>query len=383
MNVSIDMKNLNEDRYYVFCVNFPGMILANYLKSVGKYVEYLDNDKEKWNKIVVEQKCISPNSADISTPCVIAAQNSDSRNAIRNQLKSLGFCKIFDIDDNWKKEWVDSYAPQMDDELYLKVFWYSRMGNNLDLDHPKTFNEKLQWLKLHDQRLEYTIMADKYEVKKWVAEVIGNKYVIPTYGVYDSFSEIDFDSVPDSFVIKTTHDSGGTDICRNKREFNYAEVKNHMEYCMSYNYYYKEREFSYKGIKPRIIIEKYLEDEGKSDISDYKVFCFDGIPQLIQVDIDRYTNHRRNLYSTDWELLDFSLQYPTAHEIEIKKPECLEELLNASRALSKGIPHVRVDFYIIGKAIFFGEMTFYHGGGYEVFDPREWDDKMGSFITVI
>lgn len=371
------------DKIYVFCVNFAGMILANHLRILGENVEYIDNDKKKSQTYIIGQKCILPDCANPKYPCIIAAREDKNKRDIYRQLSQMGFQNIYFIDEEYEREWLECYAPAMPDELYLRIIWYFKIGKEIDLEHPHTFNEKLQWLKLHDQRPEYTGMTDKYEVKEYVAKTIGLQYVIPTIGIYDTFDEIDFNKLPPQFVMKCTHDSGGIEICKDKSKFDFMKARQHIEKCLKSNYFYVEREYSYKEIKPRIIIEKYMSDDSEGGLRDYKIFCFNGEPQIIQVDIDRMTNHRRNLYSTEWELLDLSICYPTAPEIYIEKPGCMEELLDAARKLSKGIPHVRTDFYVIDNQIYFGEMTFYHGGGYETFTPDEWNKKLGDYITVI
>lgn len=377
------MVDYNEGNYYVFCVNFTGMILANYLRLNGKEVAYLDNDEKKWGKQIVGQTCISPTDAIKSIPCIIAANNPDSRVAIKKQLQGLGFEQILEVDEEWKKEWVYSFAPKMDDELYLKIFWYFRMGYELDIEHPKTFNEKIQWLKLHDRKAEYITLADKYEVKKWVSRELGVKYIIPTISVYNSFEEIRKEDLPDQFVLKTTHDSGGIRICRDKTNFDWDEARSFFQYCLNRDYFYCEREWSYKGILPRIIVEKLMVDGKNRDLLDYKFFCFNGEPHIIQVDIERTANHRRNFYTTDWDFLDISIGYPNAPECVIPKPDALDEMLNCARELSRNIPHVRVDLYFISGNIYFGEMTFYHGGGYEYFSPDSYAYTLGKMITAV
>lgn len=371
------------DKVYVFCVNLPGMIIANHLRLMGIDAEYLDNDRKKSRTLIIGQKCILPEDGKTQYPCIIAAQKDKNKTDIYKQLVELGFKEIYFINEDYDREWLECYAPMMSDELYLKIFWYLRIGNEIDLEHPHTFNEKIQWLKLNDRKPEYAQMTDKYEVKKYVTKMIGEKYVIPTIGIYDTFDEINYEELPSQFVMKCTHDSGGIEICKNKSQFDWNRAKQHLEKCLSYNYFYFEREYSYKDIKPRIIIEKYMSDKTEEDLKDYKIFCFDGEPQIIEVDIDRMTNHRRNVYSTDWKLLDLSICYPRAPEVYIEKPNCIEELLDAARKLSKGIPHVRTDFYVIDNHIFLGEMTFYHGGGYEKFTPDEWNRKLGDYITVV
>ncbi len=269
-----------------------------------------------------------------------------------------------------------------DDERYLKRAYLKIMGEPLDLENPTSFNEKLQWLKLHDHNPEYTEMVDKYEVKKYVAEKIGEKYVIPTYGVWDKFDDIDFDSLPDQFVLKCTHDSGGLVICSDKTKLNVDDARKKLDRCMQHNYYLLGREWPYKNVKPRIIAEKYLVDESGYELKDYKVFNFDGVSRAIQVDFDRFSDHKRNLYDLDWNLIDGEIKYRSDPNKIILRPKCFGEMLDISKILSKGIPHVRTDFYCINEQLYFGEMTFYHGSGFEEFRPETLGMEFGSWLKL-
>ncbi len=271
---------------------------------------------------------------------------------------------------------------RLSDEEYLKRKYEAVFHKTLNLDNPQTFNEKLQWLKLYDRRPEYTVMVDKYAVKDYVAGMIGEEYIIPLLGVWDQFDDIPFDKLPDQFVLKCTHDCGGIIICRNKKEFRRAEAKKKLERCMKRNYYWYSREWPYKDVTPRIIAEKFMEEEPGADLKDYKIFNFDGKPRLIQVDFDRFTDHKRNLYTTDWQYLEAAIQFPTDPQKKIRKPERLQEMLKLAGRLSRGIAHVRTDFYIIHDRIYFGELTFYHGSGLEHFTPDLLGKYMGEMIKL-
>jgi hypothetical protein len=255
-------------------------------------------------------------------------------------------------------------------------------GEKLNLKEPKTFNEKIQWLKLHDRRQEYTQLVDKYEVKKIVAEKIGEQYIIPTLGVWNHFDEINFDALPNQFVLKCTHDSGSIVIVKDKAQLNKAEARKILEEGLGRNYYYSGREWPYKNVKPRIIAEKYMIDESGIELKDYKVFNFDGVPKFIQVDFGRFTEHKRNLYTLDWEYIDAAIKFPNDREEIIEKPEKLEEMLFLSKKLSYGMPHVRTDFYSINDRIYFGELTFYHGSGFEKFTPDRFGEVVGSYLKL-
>lgn len=272
------------------------------------------------------------------------------------------------------------------DKTFLKINYRVKKGKKLNLKNPKSFNEKIQWIKLYDHNPKYTKMVDKYEAKKYVSEIIGEQHIIPTFGIYDKFSDIDFDILPNSFVMKCTHDSGGLVIVKDKKALNVEEARAKIERCLHYNYYFAGREWAYKNVKPRIIIEKYMEDpsgeNGEDGLFDYKVFCFDGKPKIIQVDFNRFIDHKRNLYDIDWKYINAVIEYPTDPNYIIKKPEVLEEMLSLASNLSKAIPFVRVDFYCIHNRIFFGELTLYHGSGTELFEPELFGDVMGSYIKL-
>ena len=265
------------------------------------------------------------------------------------------------------------------DKLYLKQI----LGKKLNLKEPKTFNEKIQWLKLNDRKNQYTTMVDKYEVKEYVANIIGEEYIIPTLGIYSSFDEINFNELPNSFVLKCTHDSGSTIICKDKSEFNIEKAKEKINKALKQNYYYGAREWPYKNVKPRIIIEKYMVDESGIELKDYKIFNFDGISRLIQVDFGRFKDHKRNFYDINWNYIkELSIQYPTDPNRIIKKPENLEKMIELAQKLSQGIPHLRTDFYSINEKIYFGELTFYHGAGFEKINPENWNYELGKMINL-
>ena len=267
------------------------------------------------------------------------------------------------------------------DSLYLKIKYKLVTGKKLNLKNPKSFNEKIQWLKLHDRKTEYTQLVDKYEVRQYIARTIGEDYLIPLLGVFENFEEIDFNALPDQFVLKPNHTSGNVYICEDKSKLDYAELKEKMTMWLKRRYYWSHREWPYKNIKPRIICEKYMADESGIELKDYKIFCFNGEPKLIQVDFDRHKNHKRNLYTLDWQYLNARIKCPNDPSVIIPKPERLSDMLCLAIKLSKNIPHVRVDLYSVLTKIYFGELTFYHGSGYEKFDPDSLEMKMGNWIS--
>ena len=270
------------------------------------------------------------------------------------------------------------FYNRMSDETYLKKEFKFVMGYDLNLDNPKSFNEKLQWLKLNDRKDIYTKMVDKYEAKKYVSDIIGEEYIIPTIGIYDSFKEINLNELPNKFVMKCTHDSGGLVICNDKSTLDWKAAKKKINKYLKRKYFYVHREWPYKNVKPRIIIEKYMGD----NIQDYKFFCFNGIPKLMFIATDRAKHETKfNFYDMNFNLLPFSQHYPNDKR-KLKKPSTFNKMIDLSKLLSKNIPHVRVDFYEINGKIYFGELTFSHFAGFIPFTPEEWDYKLGEMLDL-
>ena len=257
------------------------------------------------------------------------------------------------------------------------------MGYKLNLDTPQNFSEKIQWLKLFNRNPLYTTLVDKYAVKKYVAKKIGEEHLIPTLGIWKNAYDIEFENLPNQFVLKTTNGSGGGDIviCKDSSHFDKENAIAHLNKSLKKNVYKKLREWPYKDVPPQIIAEKYMDD-GTGELRDYKFFCFDGCVKCLQVDYDRFVEHHRNIYDTKWNLLPFTIKYPSKENVIIPKPENFEEMLHIASLLSQDIPHVRIDLYNIKGKIYFGEMTFFHGSGYEEFTPKEWDLKFGSWIKL-
>lgn len=274
------------------------------------------------------------------------------------------------------------FSKFVPDKLFLQICYKYYLNEDLNLNHPRTFNEKLQWLKLYDRKPEYTKMVDKYGAKEYVANIVGKDYIIPTLAVYNSVEEIDFETLPNQFVLKCTHDSGGVVVCKDKSKLDKQNAIKLLGDGLKKNFYYQNREWPYKNVIPRIIAEQYMVDESGEELKDYKFFCFDGEPKIVQVDYDRFDNHKRNLYDLEWNRLPFTLEFPTDWNHEIAKPEALGEMIDVARQLSKGIPHVRVDLYHINGKVYFGELTFYHGSGFEKFTPEEWNYTLGEWIKI-
>lgn len=268
------------------------------------------------------------------------------------------------------------------DKLYLSLLYQVRTGQKINWKNPKSFNEKLNWLKLYDRRPEYVKMADKYEVREYIKEKLGEEYLIPIYGVWDKVEEIDFSKLPGQFVLKCTHDSASVIVCKDKQKFDEVAALQKLKHFLEINYFYPSREWPYKEIKPRIIAEQYMVDESCTELKDYKIYNFNGVPELIQVDFGRFTYHERNLYSTDWEYIDEQIEYPKNPAVQIVKPDNLEEMLECAKKLSMGIPSVRTDFYSINGKTYFGEITFYQEGGFGKFENESYARKLGDKIQL-
>lgn len=267
------------------------------------------------------------------------------------------------------------------DKLLLKILFRARIGKRLNLEKPSTFNEKLQWLKIHDKNPMYTQLVDKYEVRKYIAEKIGDQYLIPLIGVYDTFNEIDFDSLPNQFVLKCTHDSGGVIICKDKSKLDRSLAERKINKHLKKNYYWLKREWPYKYVKPRIICEEYVEDKSSKELKDYKFFCFNGEPKVFFIASDRGTDTRFDFFDLNFNRLPLKNHYKNSDK-KIEKPKNLDEMIKFSRILSDKIPHVRVDFYEVNGEVFFGELTFYHFSGFEKFEPEKYDRLFGSWLEL-
>lgn len=268
------------------------------------------------------------------------------------------------------------------DKVYLKWKFRLIMGYKLNLRNPQTFNEKLQWLKLYDRNPEYTKMVDKYEVRKYIKEKIGEEYLIPILGVYERFDDIDFDNLPNKFVIKCNHDSGGLVICKDKSKLDIESARRKINSSLKRNYYYSGREWPYKNVKPKILIEKYMEDKVNKELIDYKIMCFNGKPKFSFTCTERYKGGLKvTFFDLNWEKMTFTRHYPSS-DIKINKPINYDKMLDFSKKLSENIPFVRVDWYEINGKLYFGELTFYPGCGFEEFEPKEWDLKIGKYIDL-
>lgn len=257
-----------------------------------------------------------------------------------------------------------------------------RMGKKLNLDTPKTYNEKLQWLKLNDRNPLYTRLVDKYEVRKHVAALIGEQYLVPIEGVYNNFDEIDFSKLPKRFVLKCTHDSGGLVVCTDKNCLDLSIARRKINSCLKKNYYHHGREWPYKHVKPRIICEHFIETHDGNPPRDYKIFCFNGEPKFLFVASDRGRGTKFDFFDMNWNKYPLKQHYPNSDYI-IEKPKQWDDMIRCARILSKGFPHVRVDFYIdVNERVLFSELTFSHFSGGEKFEPDYYDEYFGRYLTL-
>lgn len=280
------------------------------------------------------------------------------------------------------------YLKWLGDQTYIKFLFRSRMGKWPDLKAPKTFNEKLQWMKLYDRRPEYVTMVDKYAAKKYAADIIGQTYIIPTLGVWDRFEDIDFDGLPQQFVLKCTHDSGGLVICRDKENLDRRAAREKLQTALARNYYYASREWPYKDVKPRILAEQYMEDNtsAASDmpagLTDYKFYCFDGEPAFLYISkgLEDHATARISFLTLDWKPAPFQRRDYAPFETLPAKPAGWDTMLQICRKLSKGYPFLRVDLYQIGSRVYFSELTLTPCSGMLPFETPEQDRQLGDLL---
>lgn len=271
------------------------------------------------------------------------------------------------------------------DELYLKILFRLKMGYPLNLRSPRTFNEKLQWLKLYNRKPEYTQMVDKYAVKEYVAKLIGEEYIIPTLGVWDRVEDIDFDTLPNQFVLKTTHGGGGGGVvvCKDKSNFDFKAAKIKLQKSMNSDIYRNFREWPYKHVQKRIIAEKFMVDESGVELKDYKFFCFNGEVKCFKVDFDRFIAHRANYYDRNACLLPFGeVDCCPDFSRQLALPDNLKEMCYLAEKIADGHPFIRVDLYNINRKIYFGEITFFPAAGLGRLEPEEWDYTTGGWIKL-
>ena len=274
-------------------------------------------------------------------------------------------------------------SPLFSDKLYLKLQFRHLMGYKLDLEHPKTFQEKLQWLKLYDRKPIYHKMVDKYEAKEYIAEKVGSEYVIPTLGIFSSVDEIDYDKLPNEFVIKTTHDSGTVVVCKDKSKLDKENVRKFISKRLRRRYFYTEREWPYKNVKPRVIVEKNI-NVNDEDLKDYKFFCFDGEPKALYITTNRGMEGglKEDFFYADGRHMEVNQKGYNNNTQTPSLPINFEKMKDLARVLAKGIPQLRVDFYEIDGNVYVGELTFSDGGGFSPFVPDEYNKIFGDWIKL-
>lgn len=269
------------------------------------------------------------------------------------------------------------------DKWYVKLEYRCLMGKRLDLKNPQTFNEKLQWLKIYDRRPEYTTMVDKYAVKQYVADRIGAEYIIPTLGVWDRPELIEWDGLPDKFVLKCTHNSGGLVICKDKKKLDKDAAIKKLSGALERDYYLASREWPYKNVPRRIIAEQYLEDATIADLRDYKFFCFNGKMRVFKIDFDRQTGHKANYFDRNGKLIPYGEKvFPPQKDKQLVIPQNFEEMIKVVEKLSEALPFGRIDFYNVNGKIYFGEITLFPAGGFGAFTDEIFDYELGGYIQL-
>lgn len=294
--------------------------------------------------------------------------------------------RIFELATDRKERFMfledRGFYANANDETYIKKRYHATFGHTINLENPLTISEKLQWLKLHDRKPVYTTMVDKYAVRDYLTEKGASELIVPLVGgPWRNFDEIDFDALPDQFVLKCTHDSGGLYVCKDKSKMDVASVKEKVERSLGRNYFWHGREWPYKNIQPQIIAEQFLKDDVGDVLRVYKIFNFNGEPKIIQmITNDKTAEETINYYDVEWNLLNLRQNYPNGPIDE--RPALLEDMLNWAKVLSDGIPFLRTDFYITNGRIYFSEFTFYTDSGFAPYEPQEWDFILGSWIQL-
>lgn len=295
---------------------------------------------------------------------------------------------IFDALKNpWKivsSRRIPGFSNMFTDSVYLKCFYRSAFGKKLNLNSPTNYNEKLQWLKLHDRQPIYMDMVDKYAAKDFVAKRIGEQYIIKTLGVWDCFEDIDFDLLPNSFVLKCTHDSAGYVICKNKETFDWDAARKKIQKCLNRNFYYVGREWPYKNLKPRVLAEEYMEDHTLNELRDYKFFTFDGVPKIMHLVSNRQNSKEEtygDFFDMDYNHLELTMGHPNAPKCP-KMPKNFEKMKEFATILAKDTVHLRVDFYEVDGHLYFGELTFYQDSGVAKIKPESWNRRLGDWINL-
>lgn len=273
-------------------------------------------------------------------------------------------------------------SPIMPDKLYISLFYWLTFHRRINLKHPSTFNEKLQWLKLHDKHPEFTQLVDKYACREIVTRLVGKNYLIPLLGVWDSFEEIDFDALPNQFVLKTNHDSQGVVICKDKKSFNVTEARKKLTKCLKHNYFWNSREYPYKNVKRCIIAEQFMEDKLWGELRDYKFFCFNGKVEFLYVASGRQSGKLKfDFFDKNLKTIPVKQCHPNS-DVVPELPHNIHEMIRIAEVLCQNYREIRIDLYNIEGKIYFGEFTIFHEGGLVPFEPKEYDEHFGKLISL-
>lgn len=374
----------------IFGAGKSGVMLSKILTANNvKVICCFDNNENLWGKYLWGEKIIitKPQHLGTGISVITGLYRNDLYNSIKGQTEKLGY-KIIRIP--WIE--INKCVELLPDREYLELEWKLRFGKEIDIDNPRTFNEKLQWLKLYDRRESYIIFADKYMAKKYVGDMIGKEHIIPLIDTWNNANDIDFNKLPSKFVLKCNHNSGGgMFICNNKFEINQKFVREELNSELKKDYYLVHREWSYKIEKHLIIAEELLEDYSTNNkngsLINYNFYCFNGEPRFLYVRIDDISGGSKgqaylSFKKLDWSKAPFCRSDHLEMSFDVKRPSNFSEMIDIARTLSKGFPFVRCDLYCVRGKIFFSEMTFYPGGGYGKFEPEEWEEKMGEWINL-
>ena len=285
----------------------------------------------------------------------------------------------------WKKYFTieGTYTSLLPDRIYLKKLYKKRTGEDLRLNPPMNFTEKINWLKLYDRNPLYTVMVDKYRVRKYISEKIGEEYLVPLIDTWSSVEEIDFEQLPKEFVLKCNHDNGII-ACNDKTKLNIEKVKKELQFHLNRDYYKKAREWPYKNVERKIICERFMKNTNGESLVDYKLFCFNGKAKFVMLNSNRFGvgQLKTDIYDMEWKHMDMQDgSYPMAGDV-FDKPDCLDEMRVIAEKLSEGIPFIRVDFNYWNGKLYFGELTFYHSAGLEFFQPKKWNDILGKWLEL-
>lgn len=280
---------------------------------------------------------------------------------------------------------------KISDKEFIQKQYKQKTGEELNLETPKTYNEKIQWMKLNYKNPTLKKCVDKYEVRDYIREKLGNygnEILIPLIGVYENIDDVDFEKLPNEFIMKLTNGSSFNHICKNKNKSEINRIKKKFKKWIKLDYYAYGREWAYKDVKNRIICEKLLKPLSGNIPEDYRFFCFNGKVEFITIDIDSVVDgiknsyYYRNLYSRDWNKINATIQYPNKPDYDVEKPKKLDQMINIAEKLSEDFPAVRVDLYYFDEKIYFGELTFYHSSGYQNIEPKSFSEMIGEYINI-